>query len=464
MHNFYIKDIVSAVNGILLCGDENVEIKNLSTDSNSITDNCLFIPIIGERVDAHKFIYSAMDAGAAAILTSEHDEFHSDIPVIRVNNTVMAMQEIGKAYAKTMDIPKIGITGSVGKTTTKEMIAKALMSGFKVFKTSGNNNSQIGVPNTLSKISPDDEIAVIEMGMSMPGEMKRLAELVSLDCAVITNIGVSHIEQLGSKDGICREKFHIEDALKEDGVIFLQGDDSVLIGHAHELKHKTVFFGMGENNDYRAVNEKPLNNGYEFDVAIKGKIIGHAVLSVPGLHNVKNALAAIAVADYFGLEINKVLQYLEEYSGVAMRQQITKSCDVTVIDDSYNASPDSMKAGIDVLETRPVSGKKVAVLADMLELGKDADKYHYEVGEYAAGKNIDVVITYGKLAKNIGLAVKNNSRIEVMSFDAREDITKYLLDNLDSGDAVLFKGSRGMKLNECVEAFTEGRTKNVSNN
>lgn len=464
MHNFYIKDIVSAVDGILLCGDENVKIENLSTDSNAITKNCLFVPIIGERVDAHKFIYSAIDAGAAAILTSEHDEFNCDIPVIRVNNTVMAMQEIGKAYTKTINIPKIGITGSVGKTTTKEMVSKALMAERKVFKTSGNNNSQIGVPNTLSKMSPDDEIAVIEMGMSMPGEMKRLAELVSLDCAVITNIGVSHIEQLGSKDGICREKFHIEDALKEDGVMLLQGDDPVLTAHAHELKHKVIFFGMNENNDYRAINEKAVSNGYEFDIAVKGRETYHAVLNVPGLHNVKNALAAVAVADYFNLDVNKALKSLADYSGVAMRQQITKSCDVTVIDDSYNASPDSMKAGIDVLETRPVSGKKVAVLADMLELGVDADKYHYEVGEYAAGKNIDMVITYGGLAKNIGQAVKNNSAVEVMSFDTRDEITKYLLDNLNSGDAVLFKGSRGMKLNECVEAFMEGRIKNGSNN
>lgn len=457
MHNYYIRDIVKATNGILLCGNENVRIDNLSTDSNAITDNCLFIPIIGERVDAHKFINSAIEAGAAAILTSEHDSLDIGIPAIRVNNTVMAMQEIGKDYARGMNIPKIGITGSVGKTTTKEMVAKALSAGYKVFKTSGNSNSQIGVPNTLSRISPEDEIAVIEMGMSMPGEMKRLAELVTLDCAIVTNIGVSHIEQLGSQDGICLEKFHIEDALKEQGVMFLNGDDETLLRHKNELKHKVVLFGMNENNDYRAINEKSSGMGTEFDIVTNDARQYHIRLNVPGIHNVKNTLAAVAAADYFKLDLNKVIEELAAYKGVAMRQQITRSCDVTVIDDSYNASPDSMKAGLDVLESIDVSGKKVAVLADMLELGEKSNEYHYDVGSYLAGKNIDLVILYGKLSDNIGMGVRDNSDITVIKFDTREEINKYLAENLKAGDAVLFKGSRGEKLNECVETFLKGR-------
>lgn len=452
MQNFYVRDIVKATKGEVLCGDMNIPIENVSTDSNSIKENSLFVPIIGERVDAHTFIDSAIANGAVAVLTSEHDEMTGNVPYIRVSNTTMALQEIGKYYGKLMIMPKIGVTGSVGKTTTKEMIACALSAGYKVFKTSGNSNSQIGVPLTLLKMSPDDQIAVIEMGMSMRGEMSRLSELVELDDAVITNIGVSHIEQLKTRDGICEEKFHIQDAIHaKDGIVFINGDDAILNKHKSELRHRIITFGLGNDNDYFATNIKVKNGGVDFTVNIKNKGSYDARLNVLGEHNVRNALVAIAVAERHGIEVTEVIKALAGYEGVSMRQQITDVNGVTIIDDSYNASPDSMKAGIDVLCDYNNNGRKIAVLADMLELGDKSADYHKEVGGYMAEKKIDELILFGTMAANIGDGFNGSYKL----FKKREEINEYLLKNLKSGDAILFKGSRGMKLNECVDFLKE---------
>lgn len=453
MQNFCVRDIVKATNGTLLCGDINMEVCNVSTDSNNISDKTLFVPIIGERVDAHKFIDSAISNGAVAVLTSEHDEMTGEVPFIRVSNTTMALQEIGKAYGNKMIMPKIGVTGSVGKTTTKEMIACALSAGYRVFKTSGNSNSQIGVPLTLLKIDMEDQIAVIEMGMSMRGEMSRLAELVELDDAVITNIGVSHIEQLKTRDGICDEKFHIEDAVHtEDGVIFINGDDEILKRRKQDLKHRVITFGLNPDNDYYATDIKVKNGGISFHVNIKNKGSYRAEINVLGEHNVRNALVAIAVAYRHGVPIPDAVKALSEYKGVSMRQQISVFNEVTLIDDSYNASPDSMKAGIDVLCSVENKGRKIAVLADMLELGDNSSEYHREVGEYISGKNIDELVLFGTYAENIG----KGSDKKYTCFETREDINDYLKNTLKQGDAVLFKGSRGMKLNECVDFLKGG--------
>lgn len=453
MQNFCVRDIVKATNGALLCGDINMEVCNVSTDSNSISEKTLFVPIIGERVDAHKFIDSAISNGAVAVFTSEHDEMTGDVPFIRVSNTTMALQELGKAYGNKMIMPKIGVTGSVGKTTTKEMIACALSAGYRVFKTSGNSNSQIGVPLTLLKIGMEDQIAVIEMGMSMRGEMSRLAELVELDDAVITNIGVSHIEQLKTRDGICDEKFHIEDAIHtEDGVIFINGDDDILKRRKKDLKHSVITFGLNPDNDYYATDIKVKNGGISFTVNIKNKGSYRAEINVLGEHNVRNALVAIAIAYRHGVPIPDAVKALSEYKGVSMRQQISVCNEVTLIDDSYNASPDSMKAGIDVLCSVKNTGRKIAVLADMLELGDNSAEYHSEVGEYISGKNVDELVLFGTYAENIG----KGSDKKYTCFETREAVNEYLKNTLKKGDAVLFKGSRSMKLNECVDFLKGG--------
>lgn len=480
MENFFVKDIVAAINGQLLYGDENMPVSNFCTDSNKVGENNMFVPVIGERVDGHRFIKGALDNGAVGSLTSSKEAVAELIstwqsegslgkPIILVDNTVAALQRCAKSYEQRISIPKLGVTGSVGKTTTKEMIACALSGGLKVFKTAGNSNSQIGVPITIMNIKAEDEIAVIEMGMSEKGEMERLAKLLNLDAVVLTNIGVSHIEQLGSQENILKEKWHIADALKSGGAVFLNGDDELLRKKAQELegdnRYKVITFGKSEGCTYRAVNVAVNELGINFDAEYgkagldnccgnENKSSVNIQLSVLGDHNVINALVALAVAKEFGVAESDAVKALSEYRGIAMRQQVTKKDGIIYIDDSYNASPDSMKAGLSVL-AQTKAKRRIAVLADMLELGENAAEYHRQVGEYAGSSMVDELVLFGELAKNIGYGAEQYVK-NITAFSTREELVDYLCNTLIEGDAVLFKGSRGMKLNEVVDALISG--------
>ena len=477
MENFCVRDILKATGGKLLCGDESTEIVNFATNSGKSAPGLMFAPIIGERVDGHRFIAGAFECGASGTLTQRAEAADEVIdrwkknneqpkPVILVNDTVEAMQRTARAYEGRLHLKKAGVTGSVGKTTTKEMIACALSGGLKVFKTAGNANSQIGVPVTLMNISSQDEAAVIEMGMSEEGEMKRLATLLTLDTVVITNIGVSHIEQLGTQENILREKWHITDALRDGGTILLNGDDPLLMAKARRCRQETqddttglgkrklhiYTFGRGSECDYRAQNIETDEHGISFEM-IHGDVCQPVSLRVFGEHNVNNALAALAVSESFGVELKAAAQALSEYTGVAMRQQITVKDNITFIDDSYNASPDSMRAGINVLCQMPAK-YRVAVLADMLELGDNTKEYHRQVGEYAGSCGIDELVLYGELSRCIGYGAEQYTKL-IHHFDSLEEVVKHLKEHLKEGTAVLFKGSRGMKLNEVVDSLLD---------
>lgn len=475
MKDFCVRDIVRAAGGRLLCGDESVQIDNFATNSGKAEPGLMFAPIVGERVDGHKYIESAFDCGASASLTQNEEAVAGLIdkwrnagaqpkPIVLVEDSVRAMQLTAKEYESRLSLNKVGVTGSVGKTTTKEMIACALSGGLKVFKTAGNANSQIGVPVTIMNIAPDDEAAVIEMGMSEKGEMKRLATLLSLNAAVMTNIGVSHIEQLGSQENILREKWHITDAIVLGGCIFLNGDDVLLkeradlcrnnydgvFGKEDNRKLRICTFGHSDDCDYKAENEYSDENGVGFDM-VHGDVRMPVKLSVLGSHNVNNALVALAVAEFFGVDLGAAVKALEGYTGVAMRQHIKKKDGAAYIDDSYNASPDSMKAGLNVLCQMPAD-YRIAVLADMLELGENTKEYHRQVGEYAGRSRVDELLLYGELAKNIGYGAEQYIG-RIKHFDTLSDIAEYLKAEVKPGTAVLFKGSRGMKLNEVVDAL-----------
>ena len=477
MENFCVRDILNATGGKLLCGDENTEIVNFATNSGKSEPGLMFAPIIGERVDGHRYITGAFECGASGTLTQRAEAADEVMdqwkknnvqpkPVILVNDSIEAMQKTARLYEGRLHLKKAGVTGSVGKTTTKEMIACALTGGLKVFKTAGNANSQIGVPVTLMNISSQDEAAVIEMGMSEEGEMKRLATLLTLDTVVITNIGVSHIEQLGTQENILREKWHITDALCDGGTILLNGDDPLLMTKAKQCRQKlqddaaetarrklhVYTFGCSSECDYRAQDIEADENGIRF-VMVHGDVSLPVALKVFGEHNVNNALAALAVSESFGVELKAAAQALSGYTGVAMRQQITVKDDITYIDDSYNASPDSMRAGINVLCQMPAK-YRVAVLADMLELGDNTKEYHRQVGEYAGSSGIDELVLYGELSHYIGYGAEQYTKL-IHHFDSPEEIRDYLKKNLKEGAAVLFKGSRGMKLNEVVDSLLE---------
>ena len=449
MNNIYVKDIVRATGGKLLCGDENTPIKDVCINSKEIKEGDLFVPIIGERVDAHRFIESALEIGAAT-LTSRHDSVViSDKPYIRVNDTAKALQDIGAFYRNRFDITMVGVTGSVGKTTTREMIATALSECVNVYQTEGNLNSQIGVPITLSRITDDAQMAVIEMGISELGQMDILSDIVRPSIGVVTVIGVAHLEFLRTRENIMKEKLSITHGMDENGVLFLNGNDPMLADMRGKTDRKTFFYGTEEWCDFRAENIRVENYKYVYDY-VHGNTRIPVVLNALGLHNVGNSLVGMAIADYQGLNLHKAAHAFENFKGLRQRL-IDIPGKYTIIDDTYNASPDSMKASLNVLADLEHQGKKIAVLGDMFELGINSEKFHYDVGEYIADKDIDELVVVGELSQHIKEAVEaSESKIKCYSFKDNGEVTLYLMSVMRPGDIVLIKGSNGMHLNEIV--------------
>lgn len=454
MEHMTVKDLVEATGGKLLCGKPETEVKNISLDSRTMKGGDLFVPIIGEKVDAHKFIPQVFEMGAAATLTSEHDKMDSPYAWIRVENTVKALQNIGSYCRNRLSLPLVGVTGSVGKTTTREMIAAALSASYRVFKTPGNSNSQVGVPITISEISEQDQVGVIELGMSEPGELTVIAKIARIDMAVITNIGITHIEQLGSRENIYKEKMTIQDGLKDDGILILNGDDDMLCVTKGKTGVKTLYYGTGENCDYRAEDIVLTETGSEF-TAVCGNERQKVRLNVLGRHNVLNAMAAIAVCGQLGMTMGQAAKGLLTFTGFKNRQQIYEGKRLTILDDSYNASPASMKAAIDVFMTLKKGSRHVAVLADMKELGEQVFRYHKEVGEYAAEAGVDCVVTLGDACHYLAAGVREHSGALVVEFTEKEQLTAFLEKELKEGDCVLFKGSNSMGLSTIAARFIE---------
>ncbi|WP_077613315.1 UDP-N-acetylmuramoyl-tripeptide--D-alanyl-D-alanine ligase [Clostridium sp. Marseille-P2415] len=453
MEDMTVKEILFATGGRLLCGSENTALEHISIDSRNMKGNDLFVPIVGEKVDAHRFIGQAFDNGAAAALTSEHDSMDSPNPWIRVEDTKKALQAVGSYYRDRLKLPLVGITGSVGKTTTREMAACALSARFEVYKTPGNHNSQVGVPITISEISGEDEIGVIELGMSEPGELTVIARIAKIQMAVITNIGVTHIEQLGSRENIYKEKLTIQDGLMEGGILFLNGDDEFLKNTRAKEGCRTIYYGTGENCDYRALDVH-LEDGFPAFTAVHGQQRVPLRLAVMGSHNVLNAMVSLAIASECKIPMEEAAKCLQEFTGFKNRQQIYRTGGMTVIDDTYNASPVSMKAGLEVLGSITKAERRIAVLADMKELGERSPEFHYEIGEYIAEHPVDEVVTLGELAGEIARAVKEKAPgILVREFMEQGPLVAYLKTELKEGDCVLFKGSNSMKLGRVAEEF-----------
>lgn len=462
MEQIRVKEIAEAVNGRLLCGEGGQELCHISIDSRTMKGADLFVPLIGEKNDAHRFLNQAMENGAAAALTSEHDTAPEGFcgALIRVEDTRKALQDIGRFIRRRLTLPLVGITGSVGKTTTREMVAAALSAGFRTFKTPANHNSQVGVPITISEIQSTDEIGVLELGMSEPGEMEVIAEIACVDAAVITNIGVTHIENLGSRENILREKLHIQDGMKEGGVLFLNGDNDMLQQVQAKEGCRTVTYGLGEGLDYRA-EEMTCENGCPSFVMVHGTVRIPVHLSVMGEHNVLNALAALAVADHFGVDLNAAALSLQAFCGFQNRQQVETVNGITVIDDTYNASPDSMKAGIRVLASLKDCRRRIAVLADMKELGEQAPLFHREIGEFLKEQPVDELVTYGELAAEIAKGAGESLHAVHFADCEREEMLSYLKGLLREGDGVLFKGSNSMKLGAIAGHFRKAGQEKV---
>ena len=477
MTGITVKELLEATGGNLLLGQEDQHAGHISLDSRKMEGDDLFVPIVGERVDAHLFLCQAIASGAAAVFTSEHHRWEDVKASVRqqcggnreqekkalgaawieVPDTKKALQDLGSFCRKRLTLPLVGITGSVGKTTTREMIAEALSAGFLVYKTPGNSNSQVGVPITIAEIPQSAEIGVIELGMSEPGEMERISRVARVDCAVITNIGVAHIEQLGSQEHILEEKLHIQDGMPAEGILFLNGDDPLLASVVPKEGRKRVLYGLGRDCDYRA-EDLHLEEGYPVFTAVHGDRSVRVRLQVMGSHMVSNAMAALAVADTYGLSMEKAALALGQFKGYKGRQQIFEWGGVTVIDDSYNASPVSMKAGLEVLASVKGEGRRIAVLADMKELGLEAVRFHEEIGAYIGEHPLDMVLLLGELASCIGSGMDAARAVTPhIEMDRLAQVEEWLDEHIREGDCILFKGSNSMKLSEAVRHLKEAR-------
>lgn len=455
-----VREIVEATGGKLLCGDPETVVTHVAIDSRQAGEGSLFVPIIGERVDAHKFIGQVFEQGAAATFTSHGEVVDETKPHILVENTEKALGAMSVYYKKQFDIPVVGITGSVGKTSTKEMIAAALGTRFEVLKTAGNQNSNIGVPLTLFRIEPQHEMAVIEMGISDFDEMSELADFVHPDVAVVTNIGVAHLGQFKKMENTMGEKLMIAKHFTEDNVLFLNGDNEMLkkAFDCPEVKipkpAQLHYFGTDVNYDYHAENIC-IRDGKQCFTYVHGACSVEVAMLQLGIHNVYNAVVALAIAEHYGIDPETAKVGVEQYAGIAMRQQVNHLKDgIKVIDDTYNASPDSMISGTSVLMSLDNTGRKIACLADVLELGETSWQVHYDTGIAVAKQGIDVLVTVGEMAKAIAEGGKaENPALVTQSFEDNAAAIAYLKEALLPGDALLCKGSRGMHQEEIVEAI-----------
>ena len=452
MENITVSEILEATGGTLLCGDKATQIFDLCINSKEAKEGDLFIPIIGERVDAHKFIENALEK-ASATLTMEHKEKNDEKPWIYVEDTHKALQNIGTYYRKKMNAKVIAVTGSVGKTTTREMITTVLSAKYQTFSTKGNQNSQIGVPLTLAAMTKEDEMAVLELGMSEPGQIHTLTTMVKPNIAVVTCIGVAHIEQMKTQENIRKEKLSIIDGFDNDGIIFLNGDDNLLSTQKGILPCKTFTYGTSSECDYYATNIEMKEGCTYYDFHYDKKV-EQIKLNVLGIHNVLNSVVALAIAYQENIPIEEAKKTFLEFSG--LRQKIYYEKPYTVIDDTYNASPDSMKASLGVLSDLPGESRKIAVLADMLELGENTNQFHEEVGAFVGEKKVDILVTIGPLSKWIEQGAKTkNPNLEVFHFEDYIEATNWLKKELKEKDTVLLKGSNGMRLNEIVKELLQ---------
>lgn len=461
MENLTVREITQAVHGKLLCGDPDTVISHISIDSRDIQENTLFTPIIGEKVDAHIFMKQVFEAGAKASFTSRGEIADESKPHILVNNTEEALGDLAVYYRSKFPVPVIGITGSVGKTSTKEMIAAALATKFNVLKTAGNQNSNIGVPLTLYRLGPQHEIAVVEMGISDFGEMDALVRFASPQTAVVTNIGVAHIGILKTQENIMSEKLKIAGKFTTGQSLYLNGNDPMLLNASNNYPDIARIFGHEENGkhenyEYYAKNMH-IHDGKQCFTFVWPEGETEVVIRQLGMHNVNNAVVAMAIAMEYGIDPATAKEGLASYEGVAMRQQINHLKDgIKVIDDTYNASPDSIKSGIEVLELLDNPGKKIAVLADVLELGDMSYQCHYDTGCFVARSSVCEVVTVGNEMKALVKAVNDhNPAIKTHNFANNNQAADYLKTIVGPGDALLVKGSRGMHQEEIVEALKE---------
>jgi len=430
-------------------------VHHISTDSRDIPRGCLFIALKGDTFDGHRFAGAALEAGAAAVVAMED----LDLPqkkVLRVGDTGQALLDAARYYRQQLDIKVVGVTGSVGKTTTKEMVACVLSSVFTTLKTEANLNNEVGLPKTILDLDNRHRAAVLEMGMDGPGQIARMARCALPDVGVITNIGVSHMERLGSRENILAAKLELREGMADGSTLILCGDND-LLGGVRDNRLRVLFYGIknpGCGLLARDIRELPTHT--EFVIYYLGKRFAADIPCI-GAHNVYNALAAFGVGVTLGVDPDAAVAALHWYRPAGMRQKMVERGGVTFVEDCYNASPDSMEAALRTLGGMAVRGRRIAVLSDMLELGAIAQDEHARMGALAATAGVELLLCTGGLSRHT-IRGAGEAGLEGLYFEEKADLSQYLLNALRPGDVVWCKASRGMRLEEVLQVVYTGRT------
>lgn len=454
MEALSISEIAEFTHGKIIKKGLDYKFSNVSTDTRKIEKDSIFIALRGEKYNGNNFVKEAIDKGAKLCILDEikvnPEDIEKDITLISVKNTRKALLELAGGYRSKLNVKFIAVTGSTGKTSTKDLIFACLKPKYKVFKTIGNFNNDIGLPLMMFKIDNSYNIAVLEMGMSNFNEIHRLTEIVKPDIAVITNIGISHIENLKTRENILKAKLEVTDYFKKDNILVVNNDNDLLSSLKTD-KYRIIGVGIDSVSDFTACDIKLNEMSSSFILAEKNNLKKDFYLDLPGQHIVLDSLLAIACGSILNVEYNDMAESLKNTEMTSMRLDVKKTDNYTVIDDSYNASPDSMKAAIDVLSNMK-SNRRIAVLGTMRELGEESYNAHFMVGRYAKEKGIDKLIVSGEFSD----AYKEgfNSDLNYRCFDTNEEIIDFMQEFIEKNDTILIKASRAMNYDMIVKNLT----------
>jgi UDP-N-acetylmuramoyl-tripeptide--D-alanyl-D-alanine ligase len=453
MNPLPISQIAKFVGASVSSGDGTVVIDKIRTDSRTLKGGELFVALRGENFDGHDFVEAAAKANAAgAIVESDwKGKLPETFALIRAEDTLQAYQELAANYRRSLPLKVVAITGSNGKTSTKDFAAAVLARRFRVTKTEGNFNNHVGLPRTILEATSRNEVAVWEIGMNHPGEIAALARLAMPDVVIITNIGVAHIEFMGSREAIAVEKGALAEAVDAQGTVILNADDPFTKSMAKRARGKVLFAGTTAGA-IRASEISQSESGTDFTI-LEGAHRCRAQLPVPGLHMVQNALLAVAAGRVFGLSLEECAAGLVAAPLTKARLQIKEIQGVHFLDDSYNANPDSMKAALRTLVELDADGKRIAVLGEMRELGSESEHGHREVGETAAALKVDHLITIGNAAATIAQAAQRAGLEKSVAVNSTTEAAELLGEIVEPGDLVLIKGSRAARTEEVIEHF-----------
>lgn len=458
--SFTIGEIAEITGGSIV-GDPARVISSVSTDSRDLSDNTLFAAIKGENFDGHDFIASNTNNGAKYALCERIPEggILNDSSLVVVPDTITALGKLAHAYLSELSPNVVAVTGSVGKTTTKEFIYAVLSEKFRAHKTEGNFNNELGLPLSVFSMKKDTQAAVFELGMSFKGEISYLSKIACPKIAAITNIGNSHIENLKSRENICAAKLEILDGLEADGYIILNADEPLLFAQKNRLIQKTIFVSMkNPAADFRALNVRTYDDYSIYDLVLPGRVITNIQIPAIGTHNVLNSVYAFATGLIMGMTDDEIRRGLMKFKNTGMRQNVYEYAGVSIIEDCYNAGPESMKASLDVLADICAKNncRSIAVLGEMRELGEYSKNLHMEIGKVVAAKKINRLFTFGHDAENIVLgAINHGYPSEQVGIntdtDAPEKVAQAIRSILKPGDTILFKASRALKLERVIE-------------